>query len=132
MPGKQINDLMDMWTTHSGTAPFTCRNHLYDMIDSTTLGDAPWESFSVSYSGKLPDDDVPVWMTTEYEVWHRDPRMVIRNQLANPDFKDEIDYAPYQEFDEKGKRRWTNLMSGNWAWSQAVRGSFSQPNSVLT
>lgn len=59
-------------------------------------------------------------MLQEYEVWYRDPRMVIRNQLANPDFKDEIDYAPVQEFGIDGERRWKNFMSGNWAWSNAV------------
>lgn len=62
-------------------------------------------------------------MLEEYEVWYRDLRVVIRNQLANPDFKNEIDYAPVQEFGSNGERRWKNFMSGNWAWSNAVRVS---------
>ncbi|KAF8889238.1 hypothetical protein BD779DRAFT_1611042 [Infundibulicybe gibba] len=58
-------------------------------------------------------------MDQDYEVWFRDPRMVMRSQLSNPDFKDEIDYSPLQEFGPDGQRLWTNLMSGNWAWQQA-------------
>lgn len=120
MPGSQIDDLMELWAAESGAAPFESHQGLYDIIDSTTLGDAPWNSFSVSYSGDLPNGEIPTWMTSEYEVWHRNPHTVIRNQLANPDFKDDIDYAPLQEFQENGKRRWTDLMTGNWAWNQAV------------
>lgn len=70
----------------------------------------------------MPDneEDIPPWMLEEYEVWYRNPRVVLRNQLANPDFKDKIDYAPVREFDENGERRWKNVMSGNWAWNNAV------------
>lgn len=60
-------------------------------------------------------------MDAEYEVWHRDPRTVIQQQLSNPDFKDAIHYAPFRETTDKGERRWQDLMSGNWAWKQAVR-----------
>jgi hypothetical protein len=59
-------------------------------------------------------------MLAEYEVWHRDPRTVLHQQLANPDFKGEIHYAPFQETDANGERRWQDLMSANWAWKQAV------------
>lgn len=121
MPATEIDDLMDMWGDHSGTAPFSNHKDVYSTIDSIPIGDAPWESFSVSYSGDLPNGVVPPWMTTEYEVWHRNPSVVIKNQLSNPDFKDEINYTPFQEFAENGERQWQNLMSGNWAWSQAVR-----------
>ena len=39
--------------------------------------------------------------------------------IPNPEFKGQFDYAPYREF-EDGTRRWTDVMSGNWAWKQAV------------
>lgn len=122
LSGKKVNDLMDIWAAHGGDAPFADVKDLHDTIDATPLGDAPWNAFSVSYSGKHPSTgEVPPWMLEEYEVWHRDPRTVIRNQLSNPDFKDEIDYTPVQEFGEDGERRWKDFMSGNWAWSNAVR-----------
>jgi hypothetical protein len=62
-----------------------------------------------------------MWMTSEYDVWFRDPHSVFRNLLSNPDFNGEFDYAPYQEYDASGNHRFQDLMSGNWAWKQAVR-----------
>jgi len=59
-------------------------------------------------------------MTTEYQLWYRDPREVIRNLLANPDLADGLDYVPYHEF-ENGKRRYCDFMSGDWVWEQCVR-----------
>ena len=58
-------------------------------------------------------------MTTDYEVWYRDPRNVIHNILANPDLVDGIDYVPYREF-ENNERRYCDFMSGDWAWRQCV------------
>jgi Plavaka transposase len=120
MSGGQIDELMDLWAAKGRDPPFANHKDIYDTIDSTPLGDAPWKSFSVSYAGPMPDEDIPLWMLDEFEVWHRDPRVVIQHQLANPDFVDGIHYAPYQEFGADGERRWQDLMSANWPWKQAV------------
>jgi hypothetical protein len=41
--------------------------------------------------------------------------------LANADYKDEMDYAPFREFLSEGdEQQWQDFMSGSWAWSQAV------------
>lgn len=116
---------MDLWNAtipaESGQSPpFASAQDMYSTIDSTALGDIPWESFTVSYNGELPEANVPPWMTAEYTVWFRDPRQMLRDQLANPDFKDEIDFSPKRVFDKSGKRKYKDLMSGNWAWKQAV------------
>jgi hypothetical protein len=124
MSNTGIDDLMKIWAATlpaDAEPPFANHDDLHAKIDSTTLGDAPWQSFSVSYDGPKPvDGETPSWMTAEYEVWFRDPQTVLRNQFANPDFDGEIDYAPFQEFGENGERRWQNFMSGNWAYTQAV------------
>jgi hypothetical protein len=123
MSAQGIDDLMEIWaaTLQPGeNPPFADHHDLYEKIDSTTLGDAPWKSFSASYTGTFPDGEIPPWMHASYDVWYRDPRTVIRNQLSNPDFAGEIDYAPLQEFGANGKRRFQNFMSGNWATNQAV------------
>ncbi|KAJ7868968.1 hypothetical protein B0H14DRAFT_3132512 [Mycena olivaceomarginata] len=57
-------------------------------------------------------------MTFEYEIWYRDPDVVIRNMLGNPDFDGEFDTTPYVELDRHGQRRWSDFMSGNFAWKQ--------------
>ncbi|KAI0244992.1 hypothetical protein BJV78DRAFT_1159298 [Lactifluus subvellereus] len=45
--------------------------------------------------------------------------MLVKDILANPDYKGQIDYAPVQEFEGSGHRRYRNFMSGDWAWEQA-------------
>lgn len=124
MSAGQINKLMDILAAKYGEPPFASQQDMYNRIDSSKHGGVPWESFSVTYSGPKPEDPtkVPSWMNTEYEVWFRDPQTVLETQLANPDFRDGIHYAPFQEFGLDGKRRWQDLMSGNWAWTQAVSG----------
>ena len=71
---------------------------MYDTIDSTQLGDVKWQSFTVKYTGD-PGVDAAPWMHDNYNVWFRDPREVVHNMLANPDFVDEMDYQPFREYD---------------------------------
>lgn len=123
MSADRVNELMDILAAKYRHPPFADIKDMHSQIDATKLGDVPWESFSVTYCGPKPEDaeNVPSWMEAEYEVWFRDPQTVLENQLANPDFKDGIHYAPFREYGSDGKRQWQDLMSGNWAWSQAVR-----------
>lgn len=122
---NSIKELLDLWTAdvlrHQATAPFSDPDDLHNVIDSIEEGDAPWYSFQVSYQGVRPNDqeNVPSWMNHKYEVWHRDPRKVVHDLLATSEFDGSFDYTPYREFAE-GKRRWSDFMSGNWAWKQAV------------
>ncbi|KAJ7261170.1 hypothetical protein C8J57DRAFT_1635845 [Mycena rebaudengoi] len=101
--------------------PFADHKDLYSTIDAIQQGDVPWESFSVKYTGPLPESgEVPAWMTETYEVWYRAPLGIFEKQLANPDFKDEMDWAPKRIF-KNGKRQFTDLFSGNWVWDQAEK-----------
>ncbi|KAJ7650467.1 hypothetical protein FB45DRAFT_859230 [Roridomyces roridus] len=100
--------------------PFADYKDLYATIDAIQQGDIPWESFSVQYTGPLPENGpAPVWMTETFEVWYRSPLAIFEKQLANPDFKDEMDWAPKRIFKDS-KRQFTDLFSGNWVWDQAV------------
>jgi Plavaka transposase len=63
-------------------------------------------------------------MLAEYDVWYRDPKAVLETQLKNPDFKDEIDYAPFQKFDTNGEWEWKDFMLANWSYQQAVHTIF--------
>ncbi|KAJ7500565.1 hypothetical protein B0H11DRAFT_2155527 [Mycena galericulata] len=119
----QINSALDLWTAqvlqYGGTSPWRGAKDLYDTIDTIQHGDAPWKVYKLRYSGPRPPGLPPKWMTEEYELCARDCRTVLHRQLATPDFQDKIDYAPYRQFNAKGKRVWSNLMSGDWAWKQA-------------
>jgi hypothetical protein len=125
-PAVQIDALMDIWASKSGDnePPFVDHKYLYNLIDNIKYGDVAWKAFSVSYCGEIPTEregeDTPTWMTSEYEVWFRDPLAVLESQLANPDFDGKFHPAPYREYNEAGERVWSDVMSGNWAWKQAV------------
>lgn len=134
MSGAKISELMDIWASFNTTIsndldadgpppspPFANAKDLYNTIDSTDLGDIPWQAFSVKYDGKFPESGpFPTWMTNSYEVWFRNPLEVMENQISNPDFAGKMDYAPKQVFGQDGKRLFKDTMSGNWAWDQAV------------
>ena len=122
MSQADTDNLMRLWaaTTPDGRAPFRNHQEMLATIDAIDLGDIPWQSFSAKYSGEIPPIDPPDWMLKEYTVHFRDPLSVIRSMISNPDFKNQFDYAPYREF-EGGKRRWTDVMSGDWVWNQAVQ-----------
>jgi len=120
MSAAKINELLAiMASICDKDPPFHSHKHMYDTIDATTHGDSPWKSFSVTYSGAIPDLPPP-WMTAEYDVWYRDPKVVLEHQLANPNFKGEIDYAAKVVIDEGGHREVCDLMSGQWAFEQSV------------
>jgi len=92
---------------------------LHSTIDSIPLGDILWEDFKVKYSGEIPEH-APSWMTKEYDVWFRNPLDVLESHVGNPDFANETDYAPKKVFGRNKKRQYTDLMSGQWVWGQAV------------
>jgi hypothetical protein len=126
MSAGAIDELMQNWAARpesAGDPPFADHEDLYNTIDATEIGHVPWESFTVSYNKPLVPGDVTPWKTQEYVVHFRDPRQVLHQQLANPDFKAEMDFAPKQVFGEGGSRVYQDFMSGNWAWRQAVRVS---------
>ena len=92
---------------------------LYKTIDSIQTGDALWKSHKLLYSGLKPQTP-PRWMEETYELNMQDVLVVIEQQLDTPDFESQMQYIPYQEFNNKGHRVYSNLMSGDWASNQAV------------
>ena len=123
MSGGNINDLLQIWASTlpaDEDPPFINKQHLYDTIDQIELGDAPWHSFSISFDGEVAEGDITPWKHAAYDVWYRDPQVVLKNQLKNPDFAKEMDFAPKEVRDENDKRRYCDFMSGDWVWRQAV------------
>ncbi|KAG1785541.1 uncharacterized protein HD556DRAFT_1249676 [Suillus plorans] len=124
-PMHSIDQLLNIWAASlieggSKTTLFPDHRALYKTIDDTPLGDIKWQSFSVKYTGEIPEQGVAPWMTDTYDVWFRDPRNVVNNMLSNPDYAMEIDLQPYREYaTENDERQWQDFMSGDWAWSQA-------------
>ncbi|KAJ7784883.1 hypothetical protein DFH07DRAFT_1054423 [Mycena maculata] len=96
---NDINTVLDIWAASDGQAP--------------------WKTHTLRYSGPLPPGQPPKWMTQSYELCTRDTRQLMHNQLGTIIFKDYVNFIPYRQFNHSGKRVWSNLMSGDWAWKQA-------------
>ena len=125
LSASNIDDLPDLWADSfeefdaSQYAPFENHQDLYATIDSSTLGDIPWQCLVTGVSDDI-DEHSPSWMQAHYEVWYHNPEAVISAMLSNPDFDGQFDLCPYIDLDGRGERQWNNVMSGNIAWRRSV------------
>ena len=120
MSAGKIDQLLNLLASlYDGQPPFMSHRELYSTIDAIKQGEIPWNSFSITYNGVRPQQNPPVWMNESYEVWFRSPLQVLEGQIANPEYENMMDFAPKQVY-HKGKRQYSDLLSGNWAWDQAV------------
>lgn len=124
LSGGDIDELMEIWAAHTvqnggGDAPFLNKSDMYATIDNIQKGDAPWKAFSLKYDGPLAADS-PSWKCATYRVFCRDTRTVAHNMLSSSDFDGRFDYRPFQEYLPTGSRRYSNVMSGDWAYKQSV------------
>ena len=129
MSASNINFIMNLWAAslaqHRDVPPFRNAQSMYNTIDTTLLGDILWQSFTLKYNGDLPDGEVPApWMEADFNAWYRDPHTFVHNIISNPDFKDEFDYTPYQEYSNDSQHHFQDMMFGDWAWKQAVSATW--------
>ncbi|KAH6884299.1 hypothetical protein BKA70DRAFT_1468570 [Coprinopsis sp. MPI-PUGE-AT-0042] len=120
MSQQNINHLLDLWALslmkHGATfGPYDNYQHIFDTIDEIKQGDAPWSCLKITVNEDM-DDNTPTWKSQPYEVWYRDPEVVLKNMLDNPDFDGQFDHSPYVETDGDGQQRWSDFMSANYAW----------------
>ncbi|KAF5346583.1 hypothetical protein D9758_013464 [Tetrapyrgos nigripes] len=125
MSQSDIDELLDIWFLSlskygAESGPFDNHNDLLEAIDNIRVGGAPWKCFETAVDSNLPSD-APEWQKASYQVWYRDPDVVIANILSNPDFAKEFDVAPYIHLDKNGKRRWSDFMTGNYSWRHATQ-----------
>ena len=122
-----INMALDLWAAtvveFGGAAPWKNPKELYATIDAIKLSESPWKTYTVRYQGPLPPGARPKWMTQAYTLCTRDSRQVLHHQLETTEFKDKINLSPYRQFDSHHQRIWSNLMSADWVWTQAVRSN---------
>lgn len=99
--------------------PWSSASQMYSTIDEIQVGDAPFSTVKFRYNGVLPENP-PEWMTKDYELCTQDARKLLQNQLSTSDFVSDFDYQPYCQFDHSGDQVWSSLLSGDWAWNEAV------------
>jgi len=121
----EINTALNIWAAsvlkYNDHPPWANAKDLYSTIDQIQHGNAPWRTHIIRYTGPLPAGKPPKWMTQSYELCARDTRIVLHNQLESKDLKGKVNLIPYRQFNAKGKRVYSNFMSGDYAWKQAVR-----------
>lgn len=122
MSKADVDFLCQLWAAslapYHDAPPFSNHQELHSTIDATPIGGVPWQSVSFSYNGPQPEN-APTWMTDEYTIWFRDPRLLFKNMLENSSFANVFDKAPLRQF-VNGIRHYENFMSGDWPWKQAV------------
>jgi hypothetical protein len=105
--------------------PWKNADDMYATIDLIQVGHVPWITHTFQYSGPRPNGTCPQWMDETYELSVCDVLLLLEKQLATPDFNGHFNTFPFTEFTPEGHRVWSNLMSGDWAYKEAVR-SFAQ------
>ncbi|KIO14670.1 hypothetical protein M404DRAFT_17529 [Pisolithus tinctorius Marx 270] len=126
MSAKKLDTLLEIWAASllalGGDPLFNNHAELYHVIDSTCVGEVPWEDFTIRYTAEVRDEETAPWMFDNYDVWYRDPQKVIHNILASSNLVAEMDYVLYREYDAtNNERHWQDFMSGNWAWEEVDR-----------
>ena len=103
-----LNLINALLASHGNASPFRDHSYLHAKIDVMTVGNAPWNNFTLHYNGPLPkgvsQGNSPTWMTEEHEIWFHNSVTLLENLLANLDFKDKFDYTPYQECGADGSQ----------------------------
>jgi hypothetical protein len=107
----------------SDDIPWRNAKDLHATIDSIKAGALRWRTWKFRYTGAKPQTP-PLWMDATYELNARDVLEVIEQQLLTTEFNGKFDYAPYEEYDHKGDRVYSNLMSAIWTNREAVLVSF--------
>jgi len=123
LSASNIDALLEIWaqSVHDldASAPFKNHNDVYATIDSSVLGDVPWQCM-VTQVPEDVDQRTQSWMQTSYKVWYCDPEIVVSNMLSNHDFNGQFDLCLYIKLDADGKHRWSNVMLGNIAWWRSI------------
>ena len=96
-----------------GKAAFTSHKGLYDTINMTKLGDAPWNHSNLSYQGEKGNSPLK-WKTEDFTVWFCNPWMVVHNLLSNPGFENGFNAV---------KRLWSPSQ-----WDRMNTGPFIYPS----
>ena len=95
---------------------------MHRTIDSIELGEAPWTTFHIKYTGPVTPS-TPPWKLQTYIFYTRNPLRVAELIAGNTDFKDRWDFVPFEEYSGESCRRYSNLMSARWAFKKAVSSS---------
>ncbi len=101
------------------SAPYDSAQDMLDAIDAIPHGEAGWTTFDIKYTGPITPQ-TPLWKLKTYTIHTRNTLRVVENMAASPEFDGRWDYVPYEEYSKDGCRRYSDVMSGTWAFKKAV------------
>ncbi|KAF4583508.1 hypothetical protein EYR38_002259 [Pleurotus pulmonarius] len=112
-----------MMEKHGESPPFANAKEMHSYIDAANIGGVPWQCLSATIPGDH-GPETPIWKRKSYDIWYRDPNVILTNLLSNPDFDGEFTYRPYVELEQtvdgEEERHWSQFMSANFAWRQSA------------
>ncbi|KAF8824765.1 hypothetical protein HHX47_DHR7000221 [Lentinula edodes] len=121
----EIKLALDMWAAQTLVVADSCENQrwmdanqLYRTIDDIDDINVPWETFKIEYQGPRPPTP-PAWMMQKYTLLIRNIQTLFHHQMRMKDFDDTcFNKVPYRQFNKRGERIRSNIMSADWAWKQ--------------
>lgn len=127
-----INHMLAIWKAQrilDGHNPdanpgFNSQSDLLNTIDSIPYGDIAWSAFSVQYAGPI-GANAPSWKRQRYVVYMRNSLHALENMAGSADFQGSWHTRPYRQWNEQGTRVYSDVLSGHWAWKQAVSHRFT-------
>jgi hypothetical protein len=125
---SQIDKALDQWRAERirnggdpAGIPWSRAKDFLSTIDSITEGPGDWKSATYQWNGpRIPGRTPPKWMLQRYELVYCDSRELLLDQISLPELDGHFDYVPYVEYNAKGVRVWSNLLSGTWSHNEAV------------
>lgn len=99
---------------------FNSHDDLFKAVDAIPFGETEWSAFVVRYNGPVTPD-APQWKRESFVVYARNTLHVLENMAASSDFKGSWHTRPYRQWNEADTRMYSDLLSADWAWKQAVR-----------
>ncbi|KAG2117575.1 hypothetical protein DEU56DRAFT_712892, partial [Suillus clintonianus] len=96
---------------------YTTNKAFLKKIDGLPTKPPDWHCDIVKVAGDLVDGDGEM-LTTELELWRRDPVECVRELIGNPAFKEFMAYAPERAYeDTQGKSRiYDDMWTCDWWW----------------
>ncbi|RXW16236.1 hypothetical protein EST38_g9616 [Candolleomyces aberdarensis] len=123
-----INTALDHWKAVTiaalgsaedvSSAPWNTAQEVYSAIDEIQEGGAPFRTVHLRYQGEKPLNP-PSWMTDTFEFCFRDARLVLQQQLENPEFINQFETVPYPD--------WIYREADTIAADQATHGAMVVP-----
>jgi hypothetical protein len=124
-----INQLLRIWAANNlqngteGSEPFADYDKLLKTIDTISIGESTWYSFSLCCNTPITEDSA-LWKTWKYIVHTCDICTVICNIVGTPKFANKFDYAAYKEYTASSDCLYSDFMSGQWASNELVCYSY--------